>query len=255
MHICFPSLSYPLNDEPTSGVGAQVRVLARALSEAGHEVSVIDLATQPSLSADSGVTVHRVRISNLHWFLGKLPVVGKVLALPMRELEYSLAVWKSVRAINRSHPIDVIEGTETGMLLLALSSQPSVIVRLHGEQYTFQKFTPGTKLTLGLRLTRALQRVALRRARLLISPSYAHAREIQHELHCSRPPLVVVPNNISLNGVSRNGAHREPGSVVYAGRIDKPKGIMTLLRAAVQTRQSIPDARFVIAGEFQLVGP
>jgi glycosyltransferase involved in cell wall biosynthesis/LmbE family N-acetylglucosaminyl deacetylase len=250
MHVCYPSLSYPLNDEPTSGVGAQVRLLAQALTAAGHEISVVDLASDPAVSDDDGVTVHRVRAPRLHCFVRKLPFIGKAVALPVRELEYSLAVWRAVREINKSRRIDVIEGTETGMLWLALGRQIPVIIRLHGEQYTFQKFTPGVKLTLAVRLTRALQRAALRRAKLLISPSYAHAREIQGELHNSHPPIVVVPNNVSLNGATRNGVPRSSNTVVYAGRIERRKGITTFLRAAAQTRQALPDARFVIAGDF-----
>ncbi|HXT63753.1 MAG TPA: glycosyltransferase [Pyrinomonadaceae bacterium] len=248
MHICFPSLSYPLNGEPTSGVGAQVRLLATALTAAGHQVSVVDLSKQPAVSDDHGVTVHRVRAHRMHWLVGKLPLVGKPLALPVRELEYSFAVWKAVRAIHKSRRIDVVEGTETGMLLLALSPKMPVIIRLHGEQYTFQKFTPGIKLTFGLQLTRALQRMALKRAKLLISPSNAHAREIQGEITQVLPPMVVVPNNVALNGVTSNGTHRSAATVLYAGRIDKGKGIETFIRAAAQTSKSIPDAQFVIAG-------
>jgi glycosyltransferase involved in cell wall biosynthesis/SAM-dependent methyltransferase len=251
MHICYPSLSYPLNDEPTSGVGAQVRLLAQALTEAGHAVSVIDFSHKAVVSDDYGVAVHRVHATRFHWFLGKLLLVGKSLALPARELENSFAVWKAVREIHKSRRIDVIEGTETGMVLLSLWwRQSPVVIRLHGEQYTFQKFTPGIKLTLGMRLTRALQRVALRRAKLLISPSYAHAREIQSELHDSHPPMVIVPNNVSLNGAARNGVQRSSRTVLYAGRIEKRKGITTFLRAAAQTKQAMPDARFVIAGGF-----
>jgi glycosyltransferase involved in cell wall biosynthesis/LmbE family N-acetylglucosaminyl deacetylase len=250
MHVCYPSLSYPLNDEPTSGVGAQVRLLAQALTEAGHAVSVIDFSPHAVVSDDYGVAVHRVRATRFHWFLRRLLLVGKSLALPVRELENSFAVWKAMREIYKSRRIDVIEGTETAMLLLTLGRRIPVIIRLHGEQYTFQKFTPGMKLTLGVRLTRALQRMALRRAKLLISPSYAHAREIRSELHDSHPPIVVVPNNISLNGATPNGVPRSVNTIVYAGRIERRKGITTFLRAAAQTKQALPDARFVIAGDF-----
>jgi glycosyltransferase involved in cell wall biosynthesis/LmbE family N-acetylglucosaminyl deacetylase/SAM-dependent methyltransferase len=250
MHICFPSLSYPLNGEPTSGVGAQVRLVAQALKSAGHDVSVIDLASTASITDDEGVTVHRVRSSGLHWFVGKLPWLGGTLALPIREFEYSLAVAKAIREIHRTRPIDVVEGTETGMLWSALRGHAPLIIRLHGEQYTFHKFTPGMGLTFGVRITRVLQRIALRRAKLLISPSYAHAHEIQKELGDPHPPIVIVPNNISLKGVSRNGVSRSPRTIVYAGRIERRKGIITLLRAAAQTRQALPDTRFVIAGDF-----
>jgi glycosyltransferase involved in cell wall biosynthesis/LmbE family N-acetylglucosaminyl deacetylase/SAM-dependent methyltransferase len=250
MHICFPSLSYPLNGEPTSGVGSQVRLLARALTAAGHQVSVVDLSQQPYVNDDDGVAVHRVRAHSVHWLIGKLPLIGKTLVLPARELEYSFAIWKAVRAIDKTQRIDVIEGTETGMLMLARGKGTPLVIRLHGEQYTFQRFTPGTKLSLGLRITRALQRVALRRAKLLISPSRAHAREIRRELEKPLPPMVVVPNNVSMDGVTSNGTVRRNNTVLYASRIDKGKGIETFIKAAARATQSVPDARFVIAGDF-----
>jgi glycosyltransferase involved in cell wall biosynthesis/LmbE family N-acetylglucosaminyl deacetylase len=256
MHICFPSLTYPLNDEPASGVGSQVRLLAQALKETGNAISVIDFSQNAAINDDHGVAVHRVPPTRFHWLVFKALFIGKSLALPVRELENSFAVWRAVREIHKSRRIDVIEGTETGMLFLALWwRQSPVIIRLHGEQYTFQKFTPGIKLTLGLRLTRALQRVALRRAKLLISPSYAHAAEVQSELHGAHPPIVVVPNNVSLNGLDRNGTDRSSRMILYAGRIERRKGITTFLRAAAQTKQAFPDARFVMAGDFHSTLP
>ena len=195
MHICFPSLSYSLNGEPTSGVGSQVAVLAQALVNAGHRVSVIDLAGDRAemLTDNRDVRVQRVQVGKLHWFISRVPLIGGVLALPVREIEYSLAIWRGVSRTNKSQAIDVIEGTETGMLLLALFWRKApVLIRLHGEQYTFVKYTPGMRLTMGLRLARLLQRIALRRVKLLISPSHAHAREIQSELGASQPPIVVV---------------------------------------------------------------
>jgi len=73
MNICFPSLSYPLNGEPTSGVGSQVRLLAHALIDAGNSVSVVDLANEPEvINDDHGAQVHRVAVGKLHWFVGKL---------------------------------------------------------------------------------------------------------------------------------------------------------------------------------------
>ena len=253
MNICFPSLSYRHNGKATSGVGSQVCSLAHALIDAGHSVSVIDLAgDKPALVTDHGVEVYRETAGRLHWFLGKLPLVGNTLALPLREIEYSIAVWRGVRKANRSRRIDLIEGTETGMLLLALLwKKTPLIIRLHGEQYTFQKYTPGMRLKASVRLSRRLQRFALRRAKLLISPSFAHAREIRDELDGPIPPIVVVPN--VLGNAKTNGHGNTPTSsrtVLYAGRIDQSKGIKTLLRAAAQTRDALPDARFIFAGDF-----
>jgi glycosyltransferase involved in cell wall biosynthesis/LmbE family N-acetylglucosaminyl deacetylase/SAM-dependent methyltransferase len=254
MNICFPSLSYPMNGGATSGVGSQVRMLAHGLIEAGNSISVVDLADrdQVVVTDDRGAEVHRMRGGNLHWFAGKVPFVGKFLALPIREIEYSVAVWRGVSQAHKIRKLDLIEGTETGMLLVAMFSRSvPVIIRLHGEQYTFHKYTPGLPLTAGVRLSRVLQRIALRRAKLLISPSFAHAREIQRELGVPHPPIVVVPNGLSIQSVERDlEIQRSAQTVLYVGRIERLKGISTLLQAASQTRESLPQTHFVFAGDF-----
>src|SRR5712671_1587678 len=254
MNICFPSLSYPMNGGATSGVGSQVRMLAHGLIDAGNSISIIDLAEsdQVVVKDNRGAEVHRMRGGNLHWFAGKLPLVGKLLALPIREIEYSIAVWRGVRRAHKLRKLDLIEGTETGMLLVAMFSRNvPVVIRLHGEQYTFHKYTPGMRLTLGVRLSRVLQRIALRRAKLLISPSFAHAREIQKELGKAHPPIVVVPNGLNVRNIERDlEIQRSPQTILYVGRIEQRKGISTLLQAASQTRKSFPQSHFVFAGDF-----
>jgi glycosyltransferase involved in cell wall biosynthesis/LmbE family N-acetylglucosaminyl deacetylase/SAM-dependent methyltransferase len=243
-----------MNGGATSGVGSQVRMLAHGLIDAGNSISIIDLADsdQVIVKDDRGAEVHRMRGGNLHWLAGKLPLAGKVLALPIREIEYSIAVWRGVRRANKLSKLDLIEGTETGMLLVAMFSRATpVIIRLHGEQYTFHKYTPGMRLTLGVRLSRVLQRIALRRAKLLISPSLAHAHEIQRELGKRHPPIVVVPNGLNVRSMERDSEiQRGLQTVLYVGRIERRKGISTLLQAASQTREAFPQSQFVFAGDF-----
>ena len=253
MNICFPSLSYPVNGYAASGVGSQVRLLAHSLLEAGNSISVVDLAEtdESSTTDEHGAHILRMRSGRLHWFVGKLPIIGALLTLPLREIEYSVAVWRGVRAANKVRKLDLIEGTETGMLLVALFSKSiPLLIRLHGEQYTFHKYTPGLRLSFGVRVSRALQRVALRHAKLLVSPSYAHAHEIQNELGAPHPPIVVVPNVLGIDGREDSEVTRNSKTVLYVGRIERRKGIATLLQAAAKMKDSLPESRFVFAGDF-----
>lgn len=252
MNICFASLNYPLNGRATSGVGSQVQWLAQSLVKAGHSVSVIDLATngQDSIVEDRGVKIYRMRSRNLHWFAGKLPLVGKLLALPMREIEYSIAVWRGIRRAGQTHEIDLIEGTETGALLIPLLCRHvPLVIRLHGDRYTFHKYTPGLRRTLDVRLSRVLQRFALRRAKLLVSPSHAHAREVTQELHSDDASIRIIPNCFDPAGIppSVNGS-RDENTVLYVGRLEQVKGIPLLLEAARLVVQKFPGARFIFAG-------
>jgi glycosyltransferase involved in cell wall biosynthesis/LmbE family N-acetylglucosaminyl deacetylase len=149
-----------------------------------------------------------------------------------------------------------------------------LVIRLHGEPYTFTKYTPGAKLTSGFRLCRRFQRYALRRARLLISPSRAHAREIGQELGRGHPPIEVIPNALASEMVARKSEIPSPNSepeqfssngearsltlapdasargprILYVGRLERGKGIPTLLRAAAEVLEAVPGARLLLAG-------
>lgn len=252
MNICFASLNYPLNGNASSGVGSQIRLLARALVESDNSVSVIDLSAngQDSIVEDRGVKVYRMRSGNLHWFISKLPLVGKVLALPIREIEYSIAVWRGIRRAGQTQEIDLIEGTETGGLLLPLLCRHvPLIIRLHGERYTFHKNTPRMALKLDVRLSRAIQRFALRRAKLLISPSRAHAQEIARELRYDPSSLQVVRNCIDLTEIPSSDQVTGDGrTVLFVGRLERVKGFSLFLEAAQLVVQECPTTRFLVAG-------
>ena len=53
------------------------------------------------LTDERGAEVIRMRSGKLHWFAGKLPLIGTLLALPLREIEYSIAVWRGVRRADK----------------------------------------------------------------------------------------------------------------------------------------------------------
>jgi glycosyltransferase involved in cell wall biosynthesis/LmbE family N-acetylglucosaminyl deacetylase len=175
-----------------------------------------------------------------------------------REWEWSRTVVTAVEEVHRGDPIDVIEGSETAMLHIArrLPAVP-MIIRLHGEPYTFFKFTPDLGLTPALRLGRVAQRAAFRRACLLVSPSTAHRDEVVAELGPAGPPAAVVPNVIarSLLAAAQEPADSAlpggdiPGPVVlFAGRLERRKGVPALLRAVARVTAAVPDAHFVLAG-------
>lgn len=260
MHFGFLALDYPsLNSG--GGVGSQIRVLARTLVEAGHDATVVALRENscPSVTEDEGVQVHRVAPGNIHWYISRIPGMDSLIVTAVREIEYSRAVWSVIRAIEKKHPFDLLEGTETGSVWTALWGRKlPLVIRLHGDPFTFCKYTPNLRMTPGLRLSRIIQRIALRRSRLLISPSQSHLQEISAELHGEHPPIEVVPNTVGSMNLEASAPLDRPGIrallessaplVLYVGRIEKCKGVPTLLEAAARVHQVVPDCRFVLAG-------
>jgi starch synthase len=93
------------------------------------------------------------------------------------------------------------------------------------------------------------QRFALRRAKLLISPSQAHAREVAQELHSDEASIRIIPNCFDPIEIpaSVNGS-RDENTILYVGRLEQVKGIPLLLEAARLVVQKFPGARFIFAG-------
>jgi glycosyltransferase involved in cell wall biosynthesis len=155
-----------------------------------------------------------------------------------------------VRKLLRRKAFDIIEATETSSFLVAhLVRKPPLVVRLHGEQYTFHKYTPSLPITVGLRFSRILQRSALRRASFLISPSKAHAQEIELELGCKRLPIGTILNSIDLSQIPATvGQPANKCTVLFVGRLERRKGVPVLLEAARLVIKEFPAVQFVLAG-------
>ena len=252
MHICHLSLDYPTKSGG-SGVGTQVHTLSHALVAEGHKVTVLALAVrgEPDVENDNGVYVRRMRPGTLHWYCTKIPWLGRRLAPALRELEYSWAALRETQRLNAEDPVDVVEGTEAGMLGVALWRRLPLLIRLHGEEYTFARHTPGVRIGFALWSARLLQRMAIRRAGLLVSPSIAHAREIHRELRGRVPYTEVIPNNIPLlPRVEKGPAVRMLAGqlVLYVGRLELRKGISVLVEAAKKVNEEVPGTRFLFAG-------
>ncbi|HWE52084.1 MAG TPA: glycosyltransferase [Bryobacteraceae bacterium] len=252
MHICHLSLDYPTK-AGGSGVGTQVHTLSHALIARGYRVTVLALAArgEPEVENDRGVQVRRMRPGNLHWYCTKIPWLGRKIAPALREMEYSWAALRALQRLHAENPVDVVEGTEAGMLGVALWHRLPVLTRLHGEEYTFACHTPGVKVGFPLWSARVLQRMAIRRAGLLVSPSIAHAREIHRELHGRVPYTEIVPNNIPLlPSVDKGPAGKilAGQSVLYVGRLELRKGISILVAAAKRIHEQVPGTRFLFAG-------
>lgn len=251
INLCFLSWDYP-SSWSGGGVGTQVRTLGRALVRAGHRVTVVALGGGglPGYCEDDGIRVHRVRQGNGHWYLHKLPGAGLLVAPAVRELEHGWKAYGKVRELHAREPFDLIEGTETGAVGVALGLKDvPLLLRLHGEPYTFNRYTPDLPLTQGLRLCRLLQRATMRRARLLVAPSYAHAREIAAELGAVHPPIEVIPNCIDVEREPAvDAAPREEATVLFVGRLERCKGVPMLLEAAGHVMRHLPGTYFVLAG-------
>jgi len=65
--------------------------------------------------------------------------------------------------------------------------------------------------------------------------------------------LLLIENPVDIGKLSRLGGKKDPGSILFVGRLSKNKGLPKLLRAFAAARKKVPSARLrIIGGEFDL---
>jgi len=256
MHIAFLSLDYP-SAAGSGGVGISVRTLALELVQKGHRVSVVSIQTGKAEKisfTDEGIHIRLFRQGQLHWYLYRIPLAGPCLGLAVRELERSWSGYQLLKQIHSKNRIDVIELTEQGGFFTVLFKFCRVVMRLHGEKYTIFRNMPCFTMPFRVHLSRLLQRFAIRHSDDLAAPSRAHAAEIADEIHLSRAGIHIIPHLLSFPDGKTDTADlpeyidSSRPFFLFAGRLERSKGILTLLEAAGAVTADIPRFRFVFAG-------
>jgi glycosyltransferase involved in cell wall biosynthesis len=261
MHVGFLSFESPFG-RGGGGIAAYLRAMIPALIGEGHRVTLIAPADGRETSRrPPTLRIVPVRLPNAHWYASKFPPARRLLSLPLRELEWSLAFHRGVVLAMRDEPMDVLEVPELGAWRLARHPPSPLVARLHGADYTFRRYT-GEALTPGSAWSRRLQRRVLRSAAQVTAPSQFQAAEVAREMGWPVETITVVPNAISPDMLERaeqaldgSTPRRGPPMILYAGRLAAVKGTLLLLEAATRVLRVFPEAEFVLAGPWQLSLP
>ncbi len=255
MHLGFTSTESPFDPGGKGGIASYLAALLPALVELGHRVTLVAFAgEQADFQVSRDLRVLHLRQPNAHWYLSKLGRLGRGLAGPARQLEWSWRFFRELGRVDSADRLDLVECTEVGGLYL--SRIAPVVVRLHGSKFVFEGFSLETADAASLREF-ALQARLYRRAAALSSPSRFQAERVQALVGC---PLntVIIPNPLSplwVQAPALDSAEPEenPPIVLYAGRLARVKGAHVLLEAIRKLRGSF--LRFVLAGPWQLSKP
>lgn len=254
MHICYATIDYH-GQTGGGGIASYVSTLGSELVSRGHQVTVLARGARPAVTEDRGMRVVFTPLGDLHWYLNKLRALSPAV-LPVRELEWSWAIRRAVERLHAVTPIDIVEGAEAGVYFLTDSRRrlPALIVRLHGDRYSFTKYS-GQAIPLGVRMNRRFTQQALRRAGGVSAPSRFQARDHARSLRWRVERIPVVPNPVSpgvLELAARHDARTQPGQeadmVLYAGRLEYCKGIIPLLQSVRSVADAVPTVQYMIAG-------
>lgn len=246
-HVLFVSQEYPPGP-PVGGVGTYTHALARALADQGCRVTVISCGSQsePGVTVEDGVTIHRIRIHRRSRVINRL---SRLLPRTAERLALARAAARATRRLGLRP--DVVEAPEWGAegLLMRRAARAPVIVHLHSPMYTLLQ-RRGLTLTLDERLAAGLERLAARRADLVTAGAGA-ANEVlpgRQWIDPARIRVTPMPAAERLLTAPVGAWPREP-LLVACGRLDRLKAPEVLVDAAAQITADFPNLRVVLIGE------
>lgn len=248
MNICLVSYEYP--PETFDGIGTYTRNLAHALVKIGEGVDVITFTKQePYEYVDGGVHVHRINPVGMKglWRLKKI--------FPSKILAYSIAVKNKIDQLLGEKPIDLIEGPEVkGELFYYLLARgrrkgPPVVVKLHTPSYLVQKHN-FRNVHIQEKVLNFLEKQSVLMADHLTAPSRHLKETIAKDYRIDPRRITVIPHPVDTASFIPDTARVPNGSIhiLFAGRIERIKGVETLARAVPEVVQEVKNCTFTFLG-------
>jgi glycogen synthase len=245
LHICLFSQEYPPG--PVNGIARFVHTLAGGLADQGHLVRVLTTGEHHDrVDLEDGVWVHRVAITEHDQ--------PEQFEVPSHLWNYSASLLDEVRRMSRHRAVDVVQAPNwdlEGIAVLLDGSFPTV-VSLHTPLATVKHVDP-----------------------YLVERNPDLERMIELDRFCTERADAVLANGASvIDAIAAFGARLEPGRVeiiphglrdrrrhalvdpmdkggprlLFVGRLEKRKGIDTLLAAVPLLIEEFPDLAITIVG-------
>lgn len=243
MHICYISQEYP-PETGWGGVGSYTHEMAHALAGEGHRVTVISRAVDgENVTKDRGVEVHRISPTP-SW--DAVPILWRLNRIWPG---FAWAAMRRLRSIHRQLPIDLVEAAEVradGFFVSFMPGRPKLVTRLHTAQIFVDSLNK-----VQTQQTRPwdywFEKKSISRANLLTAPSQAMVDLTRTWVPCRAADTVVVPNPVDEEKFRPSALERK-NLVVYAGRLERRKGVDTIVQALPVVFERFPAAEFLFAG-------
>lgn len=255
LRICFVTDEIPGISPYSGGIGVQFWETARALADAGDEVTIVvhrsarDLRFREERRMIDGVTV-RIRSVAPYRLLG----IPKVVAAP---LSYAVA-------LGRCRRFDVVFAPEWGgwAALLTRLRHPSVLMAtcLATSFEQVEKINAtGQPVRRIHRLQKKFERHQAEHSDLLIGVSAAIVEWTRRLWNVDDVPTAVVSNGLDVARIraaaglpgTGNDTPERPFTVYFAGRISPWKGVDTLIEAMRGVWARHPDVVLTLAGRLE----
>ncbi len=268
MRILNISSLYPPN--VVGGAEQGLQTISNAMVQLGHEVHVVTLRSpgQEAQANSQGVEVHRVTLANRYWPFDKQRHERKAwekAAWHLRDTSNKTMARRARAIVARVQPDIVLTRNLQGFSTAVMPAIKSLDLPLAHVLHDYALICPQTTLyrngrACGLRDRRCGE------CRVLSWPRAKHARSVDFVIGVShsvlgfhhdhglflQTPSAVVYNALKPSMIESSGPRPTPRdrSLVFGfiGRIEKFKGVETLLHAAQQLAKQGVTAEFRLAG-------
>lgn len=252
MRICLVTREYP-SLGAHGGIGTYTQQLARGLAARGNEVVVIAHGAGAPFD-DGGFRVEPVAAADSL----KLPAFNRYFGATRRTIPFVVAAGARYRALAALSPFDVVEVPEyQGWGLgVALVADAPVLARLHTHTRLVRRLND-EPFDADAKAVHALEAATLSRAGMLLANSEALAAVATADfgLPAGLASALALPVDAERFRPGRDGALRarlgagpDTRVLLYAGRIERRKGVETMLEAFAALVASQPDVVLALAG-------
>lgn len=261
MRICLVTREYPALGS-YGGIGTYTRNMAQGLAGRGHDVTVLARSAEAKSPFKEGdVTVVPVQCPE-RW---RLPAGNGKLGMTMRALPFIAHAARTFRRLHQAQRFDVVEVPEyEGWgLAVAHASPCPVVVRLHSHSGLVRRLNQVLP-NADSKTISELERRSVLRADAVLANSAALARAMASDFNYPLGLVDVLPLGIDTTRFTpgdggdvraRLGISPTAPIILYVGRLERRKGVETLVEAFARIRGLHPEAVLLMAGFSTGTGP
>ncbi|MCX5793007.1 MAG: glycosyltransferase family 4 protein [Elusimicrobia bacterium] len=247
MNICYLIRAF----SNQAGTESYVYNMARTLAALGHRVHIVSLTGQGRkdfTGFEDKIFLHQLALE-------EVPFKGSRFleqVFPLYAWRYGKLIGKILPGLVEKHSIDMIEATDWGTDAWAYSGERKVpvCVRLHGYPGFKDEFDRGImKKWPKNRFLWSLFRKHLSSADLVTGVSEAYTGFVRKAWELKELDVKLIPISVDLSVFHPAEVPGEEQAIIFAGRLEKSKGIEVLAEAIPLILKKLPNTKFYLAGQ------
>ena len=249
LNIIFVCAEYPYDNRSKGGFGTYVQHLSEELIKSGHLVTILCQGQKTKIIVRGNLEIRILsgadkRISN-----SEMPIIQRLIFFLRYPILFSFLVWRELRYLQRIRQIDIVEGGDFGAelffyLLLGKTSSTKTVIKLHTPSFIIRQYNnePNSLFYLCME---SLEKYCLTHCDKVYSPTKNLAQIISKKYGLIVSTIIPYPVE-QINKKLR--IKRNEKLVLYAGKIQRKKGVYILTEAIPLVLAVHPRAKFIFVG-------